>query len=181
MDKKTDRKEEIFNLLLDASEKSFSRLFEEHNEQFYYCSLVMMDCAVPCITALSEEAYHELLVEYADGDDSSEEDRSYYRWAYAESPYLGFGYEEYFNEVSDCFLKDVSHALSDTEFTEHVNDWLEAMVKVMKTLKEKGLFAGREILLLAEQQPSDTDCNVDNARYLNDEALFNAWCKDNIE
>ena len=53
-----DRKEEILKLLLDACEKSFIKLFGEKNEKFYYCSLVMMDCATPCITALSKEAYY---------------------------------------------------------------------------------------------------------------------------
>lgn len=177
-----DRKEKIYHLLLDASEKSFSKLFEVNREHFYYCSLVMMECATPCITALSEEAYRKLLEENAAGENSSGDDKAYYRWAYAESPYLGFGYEEYFSEVSRYYSQDVSYALSGDEFEKRINDWLQAMVTVMETLKQKGMFmesGNDEVFLLAEQQPSDTDYNIENARALNNETLFEVWYKDN--
>lgn len=134
------------------------------------------------LTALSEETYHQLLEDNADGDNSTEEDKSYFRWGYAESPYLGFGYEEHFAEVNKYYSQDVSYDLDDDEFEEHVNDWLQAMTDVMKTLKEKGLFMnadGEGIFLLAEQQPSDTDYNIVNARKLNDETLYEIWYRDN--
>lgn len=177
-----DRKEKIFKLLLDASEKSFNRLFEERNEHFYYCSLVMMDCATPCITALSEEAYNQLLKDNADGDNSSEEDKAYFRWGYAESPYLGFGYEDYFNEVNEFFSEDVSYELPDDEYEERVHDWLIVMFDVMKTLKDKEIFKKdgiEKIFLAAEQQPSETDYNLKNAKFLNDDKIFKMWYKDN--
>lgn len=179
-----NRKEKIFELLLNACEKAFNRLFEEHNEHFYYCSLVMMEVATPCITALSEEAYKRLLNENAGSDALSEEDKAYYRWAYAESPYLGFGYDEYFGEVDDFFCMDVSYELPDEEYEEHVGDWLLAMRKVMKTLKDKGTFndaCNTNVFLLAEQQPPETNINLDNAHYLNEDDIFEIWHKDNIE
>lgn len=176
-----DRKKKIFEILLEASEKAFIQLFEEYDEQFYYCSLVMMDVATPCITALSEEAYQQLLEDHADGDNSPEEDKVYFRWNYAESPYLGYGYEDYFNEANEYFSKDITYDLEDDEFNERINDWLEAMAEVMKTLKNNGIFmkAGVSVFLAAEQQPSETEYNLDNAKLLNDNMVFEEWYKDN--
>lgn len=48
--------------------------------------------------------------------------------------------------------------------------------------KDKGIFENdseTEIFLMAEQQPSETDYDLENARYLNDNALFEIWYKDN--
>lgn len=179
-----DRKETIYKLLLAASEKGFLQLFETHKEHFYYCSLVMMDCATPCITALSEEVYRQLLDDNADGNSSSEEDKAYFRWAYAESPYLGFGYEEYFQEVNAFFCKDVSLDLSNDEYDEHVRDWVQAMRVVMKSLKDKGIFSKNckeNVFLFAEQQPPEPDNNLKSAHYLNEEDVFKIWYQDNKE
>ena len=177
-----DRKEKIYELLLNATEKSFTKLFEKYNEQFYYCSLVMMDCSTPCISALSMEAYHQLLEDNADGDNSSEEDKTYFKWCYAESPYLGFGYKEYFKEVDEFFFQDVLFEIPYEDVEMRTRDWLIAMRNVMKTLKDKGIFENdsrTEIFLMAELQPSETDYDLENARYLNDNALFEIWYKDN--
>lgn len=177
-----DRKDKIFELLLNASEKGFKRLFEDHNEHFYYCSLVMMEVATPCITAMSDETYNQLLGDSGEGNFSPEENEAYYRWAYAESPYFGFGYDDYFKEVNEFFCKDVSYKLPDDEYEERVVDWLIAMRKVMKTLKDKGIFnstCNENVFLFAEQQPPETDINIDNAHYLNEDNVFKIWYKDN--
>lgn len=135
-----DRKDKIFDLLLEASEKGFSRLFEEHKEHFYYCSLVMMDEATPCITAMSEEVFTQFLDNDTNNSNSEEENENYYKWAYAESPYLGFGYDEFFTEVNDFFNSDLSDEISDDEYERRINDWLIIMRDVMKALKDKGVF-----------------------------------------
>lgn len=177
-----DRKDKIFELLLEASEKGFNQLFKEHNEHFYYCSIVMMDVATPCITAMSDEIYDRLLRDNAEHNHSTVENKIYYRWAYAESPYLGFGYDKFFKDVNDFFCKDVSYDLPDDKFEERVADWLIAMREVMKTLKDNGIFkniGNENIFLFAEQQPPEKDVNIDNARYLNEDNMFELWYMDN--
>ena len=177
-----DRKEKIYKLLLNATENSFTELFEKYNEQFYYCSLVMMDCSTPCISALSMKAYQQLLEDNADGNNSSEEDKIYFKWCYAESPFLGFGYKEYFKEVDEFFFRDVLSEIPYEEVEMRINDWLISMRDVMKTLKDKGIFenvSNSKIFLTAEQHPSETDYNLENAKYINDNAVFEIWYKDN--
>ncbi len=177
-----DRKRTIFNVLMYAAEQSFKQLFSDKNEHFYYCTLVMMDCSVPCISAMSEESLTRLLEENADGEISSDKDKAYFRWSYADSPYCGYGYDEYFTEVSDFFSYDITDDLSEEEYEERICDWLEEMREVMKALKDKGIFKDKcteNVFLIAEQQPPESDINTENARYLNDDEGFKNWYRDN--
>lgn len=58
------------------------------------------------------------------------------------------------------------------------------MRDVMKALKDKGVFINsrnENVFLNAEQQPPETEVNVDNAHYLNEDDVFEIWYKDNKE
>lgn len=184
MEIRMDRKNRIYELLLSAAEKSFKELFEEHKEHYYHCSLIMMDVATPCITAMSEESLGKLLDETFNDSQEREENLTNYKWVYAESPYLGFGYDKYFGEVNQLFYTDLSDELSDDEYGSRVNDWLYIMRDVISTLKNNGIFkdsCNADVFLNAEMQPPETSINLENARYLNSDEVFDLWYKDNKE
>lgn len=68
----------IVETLLCAAEKSFTALFNEHGgEHFYYCTIVMADAAVPCISAQSEESLRVYMKE--NGISNSE--LPYFKWS----------------------------------------------------------------------------------------------------
>lgn len=164
-----DRKERIYQTLYSAAEQSFSALFRQHPEHYYYAALIMMDAAAPCITAMSEEVLSEL------GDDC--------KWDYAESPYLGFEHNTYFNDVNVLFQNDVwDPELDDDTFIGRVTDWQRIMVKVMKDLSENGVFAEYpDIFINAESYPPEGTYNYKNAEMLNTAAVFKEWEKDNSD
>ena len=58
------------------------------------------------------------------------------------------------------------------------------MGEVMETLKEKGIFhtyCSTDVFINAELQPPETDINVQNAKYLNSNTVFNIWYEENKE
>ncbi|HBI85982.1 MAG TPA: hypothetical protein DDX71_06830 [Ruminococcus sp.] len=173
-----NRKEQIRAVLLPAAEQAFTALFAAHPEHYYYCALLMLECATPCITAISEESLARALEE---ADSDAEEDRIYYKWSYAESPYTGFGYSEYFGAVEALFNQDIyDDDLSDAEYERRIAEWLAVSADVMETLAQKGVFGDRtDLFLNAEFQPPEDFANVENAQRLNSKALFDAWFAEN--
>ena len=88
-----------FDLLLEATRNAFKALFEEHNENFYYATLILSEDGTPFISALSEEVLKNLSEEYPDDDLED------YKWSYADSPYCGYGFEKYFEELDKVFYE----------------------------------------------------------------------------
>ena len=180
-----ERRERIFNALFDAAEKGFTALFSQHNEHFYYCALIMMETATPCIAAISEESLERVLNNYYSDELARNENREYYKWSYADSPYIGYGYEDYFKEVEELFKNYVwKYYTDETEFIKRANEWLEIMAEVMLELDRKGVFNTNvdrsKLFINAETQPpEDNSINILNARKLNNESLFTYWYEDN--
>ena len=54
----SDVSDAIYDSLLKATREAVKKLFQV-NEHFYYCSLMMLEDATPCISACSEEALAE--------------------------------------------------------------------------------------------------------------------------
>ena len=183
-DNAMERKEKIYNTLMTAAKKGFTSLFSQHHEHFYYCALIMMEIATPCIGAISEESLEQVLNDnYSDRKDRNEI-RTAIKWSYADSPYIGFGFEEYFQEVDKLFNNDIwSEKLACEEYEQRVNDWISIMVDVMRELDKKGVFSSNvdrsNLFINAELQPPDSSTNLDNARALNDDAIFSKWFEDN--
>ena len=179
-----ERKERIYNTLLTAAENAFTSLFAQHHEHFYYCSLIMMEAAAPCIGAISEESLEQALNDNYSDDNDKNENRAVYKWSYADSPYIGFGFKEYFQETAELFNDDVwDDNIDDEEYEQRVNDWLSIMADVMRELDKKGVFSSNvdrsSLFINAELQPPEGSMNIDNARALNDAAIFSNWFEDN--
>jgi hypothetical protein len=164
---KMNRKEHFFQTLYCAAEQSFSALFRDRPEHYYYAALIMMDTGAPCITAMSEETLSRLDPER--------------RWSYGDSPYTGYADKICFQDVNALFQQDVwSKELDDKTFQRRVADWQNIMVKVMQSLSENGVFdAYPDLFRNAESYPPEGDFNWENAQKLNSPAVFQKWFADN--
>ena len=78
----------ITNALAEAAEKAFTALFDEHKENFYYCSFIISENSTPYICAWSYEALDRFVNALGITDKTQlEEEREIYKWSYADSPY----------------------------------------------------------------------------------------------
>lgn len=168
-----------FELLLEATRKGFQSLFKEYNEKFYYCTLILSEGATPFISAFSEEALKEA-VKKNDDKYSAEE----LKWSYADSPYCGYGFEEYFQALDKVFYERIDNISSDEEYEKEIDYWLSLMEKVMKTLDNEKLFSEgkyrRDMIINAEIMPP-SETNAKRASRLNTKAAYQKWYKDNFD
>ena len=92
--------EMLVELIQNATQKALDKLFEEHKEKFYYCSLITTgEGLCPIISAWSYEALERV----ANEEEDVEEAKFYLKWSYDETPYFAYG-EEYFEDVNKVFL-----------------------------------------------------------------------------
>ena len=170
-----------YELLLEAVKNSFSKLFSDNKEHFYYCTLVMAECGCPYISAWSEEAF-ERKVQNIPADEAE-----YYRWSYADSPYCAYGYDEYFGEVSREYWKSLD-GLDDEEYCLKIDEWMNIMERVMSVLDSQGLFAlnqkREDVFINAEYMPPE-ESDIERGRRLNPRNIFEKWyseqCADDAE
>lgn len=166
-----------YDLLLEATRNGFQSLFKEHNEKFYYCTLILSDGATPFISAFSDEALQEA-VKKSDGEYSAQD----LKWSYADSPYCGYGFEEYFKEFDKHFNERISD-ISDDEYDEEIEYWLSVMERVMKTLKKEKIFnIGRDMrnmIINVEIMPPDDDSCLEITERLNTKTAYKKWYKEN--
>lgn len=180
-----ERKQTIYNTLLQATENSFLNLFKKHKGSYYYCALVMAEVSPPCIVAMSTEILEQIADDIVNKTESDRKKNTRNRkWSYAESPFWGFGYKEYFGEVEKIFYEDIwGQEISDMEFSNRIKDWLRIMCDVMMNLKEKKIFEKNcmiDVFINSEIQPPEGNLNVENAKVLNSDSVFKNWCQDNI-
>ncbi len=167
--------EAVAECLVNAVERSFKALFAEKSESFYYCTLVMQELAVPYISAMSYEALEGLAV--------SEADRDMLKWSYADSPYCGYGFDEYFGEVSQLFEKRFAQkCVGGESFIEAEYEcWINSMEKAMSLLDEKGIFGTGDvrkgIFINAEIMPPEPS-NAERGQRLNPKAAYEMWSDD---
>ena len=166
-----------FDMLLEASRNGFEALFKEHKEEFYYCTLILSEGATPFISAFSKEALNEA-VKKNNGKYSAEE----LKWSYADSPYCGYGFDEYFKEIDKLFNERMDN-VSDEDYDNEIEYWLSLMEKVMKTLDKEKVFGEgqirRDMIINAEIMPPD-DSNAQRAEQLNTKTAYKKWYKDNF-
>jgi len=168
---------ELVSKIESAAEKALNRLFAEHNESFYYITLITFgECVCPFISAWSVEA----LDREAGKSEDPEKAKYYLKWDYAASPYCSFGYEEYFGELREIFDQRTS-MLDDNDddaYELEMDIRLNSMEQAMHDLDQKGLFGQGEnrsrIVINAEYMPPDND-NVERAKRLNPEASLKEW------
>lgn len=175
---------QIVDVLVDAAGKAFDNLKKNHNENFYYYTLIMDDCCTPYISAVSEETFHDLLSDMDRDDYDSEEDYQndclMCRWSFADTPYCAYGYDEYFGDVEKLFTERTGSIPEDddTRFENEIRLWLDSMEKAMKILDDRKLFGDRDentnIFINAEIFPED-DTNNTRGRNLNPTKIFEKW------
>lgn len=172
--------ESLVFMIQKATKKAFTQLFQEHNENFYYCSLITTgEGLCPIISAWSEEALENAVKDVAD----VEEARYDLKWSYAESPYFAYG-EEYFEEVKKVFSERMKQCTTDDEKEKEVLLRINSMERVMHNLDKEGIFGqGKkrlDIVINAEFMPPDYT-NTERAFRLNPKEALKQWLEEMAE
>lgn len=149
--------EELIEALVKAAGAAFLSLKNSTKEHFYFYVFVFDEGLHPYISAWSYEALEKSIIEQQISDD----DKSWWKWNCADSPYADYGYDEFFGEVSEL-LDNRASKLSDDELYE--DEWkarIDFMEEAMKRLDASGLFGtGKErenVVINVEQAPPDDD------------------------
>lgn len=149
--------EELIESLVNAAGAAFLSLKETTKEHFYFYVFVFDEGLHPYISAWSYEALEKSIIEQQISDD----EKNWWKWDSADSPYAVYGYDEFFGEVSELLDKRASE-LSDDELYE--GEWearVDSMEEAMKRLDASGLFGiGKErecVVINVEQAPPDDD------------------------
>lgn len=168
----------LYMKLLKATKTAFTELFKEHDEFYYYCTLVTTgDGNCPYISAWSWQA----LKKFLEQEEISKEEIIDYKWSYADSPYCAYG-KEYFKEVEEYVLANKPKNIDDEEDW-HI--WEDALIvtmeTVMSTLDEQGIFGlgakRKSMLVNAEIMPPDYS-NTQRALRLNNREDIRIWLKE---
>ncbi len=156
--------EEIAN----AARKTFSDLFK-NGERYYYCALVTTwEGHAPFVSAWSWEALHREL----EGYDNPQEQASFIKWSYADSPYCDVGSEN-FATVRKLFAeRPPLHELDDeTGENELLNIRFLAMEQALRQIDAEGIFNANQpretVCILVDPMPPDK-LNTQIALRLND-------------
>ena len=78
-----------------ALKNSFSSLRTTYNEQFYYYAFIFDSGLYPYISAWSYEALEKSIIE----NNINDQDRTWWKWDCCDSPYVAYGYDEFFSQV----------------------------------------------------------------------------------
>lgn len=172
--------EMLVQIIQDATEKALCKLFREHKENFYYCSLITTgEGLCPIISAWSNEALERVAKE----EDDAEEAKFYLKWSYAETPYFAYG-EEYFEDVNKVFLERMRILTTAKDKEKEIQLRINSMEKVMHNLDMNGMFGTGEkrlgIVINAEFMPPDYT-NTERALRLNSREALNEWLEEIAE
>lgn len=170
----------LVKIIQDATKKALSKLFIEHKESFYYCSLITTgEGLCPLISAWSKEA----LEREANKTDDVDEAKFYLKWSYSESPYFAYG-EEYFEDVNREFLERMRVLRTEIDKDKEILLRINSMEQVMHNLDMEGLFGRGEkrlgIVINAEFMPPDFT-NTERALRLNPREALNEWLEEIAE
>ena len=149
--------EELIEALVNAARAAFLSLKETTKENFYFYAFIFDEGLHPYISAWSYEALEKSIIE----QQISDEEKSWWKWDSADSPYAVYGYDEFFGEVSELLDKRAD-GLSNDEL--YGIEWvvrIDSMEEAMKRLDGSGLFGtGKErecVVINVEQAPPDGD------------------------
>lgn len=172
--------EKLVEIIQSATENALIKLFEEHDESFYYCSLITTgEGLCPIISAWSMEALERVANESGD----VEEAKYYLKWSYSETPYFAYG-EEFFEDVKNVFIDRMNKLKTAEERQREVQLRINSMEKVMHNLDAKGMFGQGEqrlnIVINAEFMPPDYT-NTERALRLNPQETLKEWLEEAAE
>ena len=171
----------LYEKLIKAVRAAFTELFEKHNEEFYYCTLITDgEGNCPFISAWSWEAFNK----YIKDEEISKDEELDYKWSYADSPYCTYGWE-YFKDVEEYIIDNKpSYNCDIDDWNLWTNSVIDTMEKVLVDLDNQGLFGTGEvrksIVINAETMPPDYT-NTLRALRLNDEANIKDWLEEIAE
>lgn len=170
----------LVEVIQNATQKALSKLFDEHNEKFYYCSLITTgEGLCPIISAWSKEALERV----ANEEDDVEEAKFYLKWSYDETPYFAYG-KEYFEDVNRVFLERMRALTTGKEKDREVQLRINSMEKSMHNLDMNGMFGKGEerlgIVINAEFMPPDFT-NTERALRLNPKEALDEWLEEIAE
>ncbi len=167
-----DFKDELTIEIKKAVKSVLDDLFS-NGEHFYYITLVTDGMAnTPCISGWSNEALEQ----------EEAEDRYYFKWSYAESPYCCWK-QECFDTVKQMLI---DRKYTEAEFDVEYNLRLSAMESAMGQLDKEGLFSVNQkrddVMVLVEVMPPDYT-NTERAYRMNSKEsdIFNEWIEEASE
>ena len=124
----------VFEMLKNAVKSSFSDLFAKYPEHYYYCTVVLSEGAPPFISAWSNEAFDRFCKEKGIVTGLK------YMYSYADSPYCGYGYDEYFCKIKSFFINIVDKIDNDNDYSEMIDLWALCLEEVMIELDNNDFF-----------------------------------------
>lgn len=146
---------ELVEAFVKAAGNAFSSLKETHKEQFYYYAFIFDEGLHPYISAWSYEALEKAMIE----DEITDDEKSWWKWDYSDSPYAVYGYEEFFNEVNELLDQRADKLSEDELYDVEWNIRVDSMEETMKRLDQLGLFGTGEdrknVVINVEIAPPD--------------------------
>ena len=147
--------EELIKALVKAAGTAFLSLKETTKEHFYFYVFIFDQGLHPYISAWSYEALEKSIIEQL----ISDEEKSWWKWDCADSPYAVYGYDEFFGEVSELLDQRADQLSIDELYGAEWVTRMNCMEEAMKRLDHSGLFGtGKErecVVINVEQQPPD--------------------------
>ncbi|MBD5089278.1 MAG: DUF4303 domain-containing protein [Clostridiales bacterium] len=146
---------ELIEAFVKAAGNAFSSLKETHKEQFYYYAFIFDEGLHPYISAWSYEALEKSIID----NKITDEEKSWWKWDYSDSPYAVYGYDEFFNEVNELLDKRANKLSDDELYDVEWNIRVDSMEEAMKRLDQSGLFGIKEdrknVVINVEIAPPD--------------------------
>lgn len=148
--------EELVEIFVKAAGDAFSSLKESHREEFYYYAFIFDEGLQPYISAWSYEALDQSIL---DNKITDEEEKSWWKWDYSDSPYAVYGYEEFFHEASKLLDKRANRLSEDELYDIEWDVRIASMEEAMKRLDQSGLFGSKDarknVVINVEIAPPD--------------------------
>lgn len=149
--------EKLIEVLKKAFQNAVTSLRAQYNENFYYFAFVFDEGLHPYISAWSYEAYEKSVIE----NQINEEDKIWWKWDYADSPYAVYGYDKFFLEASKLLDERADKLSADDLYDIEWNVRISSMEEVLRRLDEDGFFGVGEIRknVIINVEVAPPDCN----------------------
>ncbi len=154
-----------------------------NGEHFYYFSLITSgEAHSPIVSAWSWEALDRATA----SDPDPEKAKAELKWSYADSPYMGFGENDFFRPVVAAFSKrpPMQYDWPKETWQKEYDFRFSAMEEALRRVDAGGAFGTGlkrdQIAVLVEVMPPDST-NADRARRLNGPSAIAAWLEEAAE